>query len=159
MCGITALFRELDRGISDEVIEKMTSTIHHRGPDDGGTAFFTQNDDGCWQPSSYPQATWRSALGARRLSIQDVSQAGHMPMHYQNRFWIVYNGEVYNFVEIRSELERLGYVFHSSSDTEVILGAYAEWGTDCFERFRGMWGLVLVDGVRGEAFLCRTHLL
>ncbi len=158
MCGITALFRELDRDISDDAIEKMTDSIHHRGPDDGGTAFFTRNGDGCWCPCSYPQATWRCALGSRRLSIQDVSQAGHMPMHYRNRCWIVYNGEVYNFVEIRSELKRLGYVFLSSSDTEVILAAYAEWGTDCFARFRGMWGLVLVDCLRGEAILCRDRL-
>ena len=157
MCGITALFRELDRNISDTVIEKMTDNIYHRGPDDGGTAFFTQ-DDSRWQASSHPSATWRGALGSRRLSIQDVSQAGHMPMHYQNRFWIVYNGEVYNFVEIRSELARLGHVFHSSSDTEVILAAYAEWGTECFARFRGMWGLVLVDCLRGEAILCRDRL-
>lgn len=157
MCGITALFRDLNRDISSEVINKMTDTIYHRGPDDGGTAFFTRND-GDWQLSPHPQTTWRGALGARRLSIQDVSQAGHMPMHYQHRFWLVYNGEVYNFVEIRSELEHLGHVFHSSSDTEVILAAYAEWGTDCFARFRGMWGLVLVDCVRGEAILCRDRL-
>ena len=157
MCGITALFRDLNRDISGEVIEKMTDTIYHRGPDDGGTTFFMQ-DDGYWQPSSYPSATWRSALGSRRLSIQDVSQAGHMPMQYQNRFWIVYNGEVYNFVEIRSELAHLGHTFRSSSDTEVILAAYAEWGMDCFARFRGMWGLVLVDCLRGEAILCRDRL-
>ncbi len=158
MCGITALFKALNVDISAEVVEKMTANIYHRGPNDGGTAFFAQDDENYWQPSLHPSPEWRSALGSRRLSIQDVSQAGHMPMHYQNRFWIVYNGEVYNFVEIRTELERLGHIFHSSSDTEVILAAYAEWGTESFARFRGMWGLVLVDCVRGEAILCRDRL-
>ncbi len=158
MCGITALFKALDVDISAEVVEKMTANIYHRGPNDGGTAFFAQDDENCWQPSLHPSPEWRSALGSRRLSIQDVSQAGHMPMHYQNRFWIVYNGEVYNFVEIRTELEQLGHIFHSSSDTEVILAAYAEWGTESFARFRGMWGLVLVDCARGEAILCRDRL-
>lgn len=143
--------------ISVEVVEKMTSTIYHRGPDDGGTAFFSRTENR-WQASLHPSSEWRCALGSRRLSIQDVSQAGHMPMHYKDRFWIVYNGEVYNFVEIRTELEHLGYFFHSSSDTEVILAAYAEWGTECFARFRGMWGLILVDSLRGEAILCRDRL-
>src|SRR5262249_7553512 len=96
--------------------------------------------------------------GSRRLSILDLSHAGHMPMNYQNAFWIVYNGEVYNFIEIRMELAKLGHTFRSSSDTEVILAAYAEWGADCFARFRGMWGLVILDALRNEIVLCRDRL-
>lgn len=160
MCGITALFRALSVDIAVETIEKMNANIRHRGPDDGGSVFFSTDSDQSerWQASLHPSAQWRAALGARRLSIQDVSDAGHMPMSYQGRYWVVYNGEVYNFVEIRAELERLGHTFRSASDTEVILAAYAEWGTASFARFRGMWGLVLVDCVRGEAILCRDRL-
>ena len=157
MCGVTALFKRLGVNISVETVEKMTDDIYHRGPDDGGTAFFSL-DENCWQSSLSPSPEWRGALGSRRLSIQDVSHAGHMPMHYQDRFWIVYNGEVYNFIELRTELEHLGHIFHSSCDTEVILAAYAEWGTESFARFRGMWGLVLVDCMRGEVILCRDRL-
>jgi len=157
MCGITALFRDLNATISVEVVEKMTAAIYHRGPDDGGTAFFSRNENRL-QSSLHPSPEWSAALGARRLSIQDVSHAGHMPMSYKDRFWVAYNGEVYNFVEIRTALEHRGYFFSSSSDTEVILAAYAEWGTECFAHFRGMWGLVLVDCLRGEAILCRDRL-
>jgi asparagine synthase (glutamine-hydrolysing) len=79
-------------------------------------------------------------------------------MIYRDRFWIVYNGEVYNFIELRTELERLGHAFCSCSDTEVVLAAYAEWGPSCFERFRGMWGLVVLDCARNEIVLCRDRL-
>jgi asparagine synthase (glutamine-hydrolysing) len=81
-----------------------------------------------------------------------------MPMLYQDRYWIVYNGEVYNSNEIRTELEKQGHTFHSTSDTEVVLAAYAQWGTDCFSRFRGMWGLVIFDCIRNEAIICRDRL-
>jgi asparagine synthase (glutamine-hydrolysing) len=79
-------------------------------------------------------------------------------MVYRDRFWIIFNGEVYNFIELRTELERLGHVFCSSSDTEVILAAYSEWGTACFQRFRGMWGMVIFDQTRNEVILCRDRL-
>jgi asparagine synthase (glutamine-hydrolysing) len=79
-------------------------------------------------------------------------------MAYRGRFWVVYNGEVYNFIELRAELKRCEHFFQSSSDTEVILAAYAEWGPACFARFRGMWGLVILDCARNEVILCRDRL-
>lgn len=136
----------------------MTADISHRGPDDEGISFLSVTSAGTWQPCSGDDGNWRVALGSRRLSILDLSVAGHMPMVYQGNFWIVYNGEVYNYIEIRTELEMLGHRFRSTSDTEVILAAYAEWGSNCFAHFRGMWGLVIIDCMRNEAILCRDRL-
>jgi asparagine synthase (glutamine-hydrolysing) len=85
------------------------------------------------------------ALGHRRLSILDLSALGHQPMSYQGRYWIVYNGEIYNYVELRTELQKAGHPFRSQCDTEVILAAYAQWGVDCFSRFNGMWALAIYD--------------
>ena len=158
MCGIAALLKNFTTYIPRDVLKKMTTDISHRGPDDEGTVFLstTSTDKGLLY--SEADADWTVALGSRRLSILDLSAAGHMPMVYQNTFWCVYNGEVYNFIEVRVELEKRGHTFHSSCDTEVILAAYAEWGTDCFTRFRGMWGLIIFDSIHNEIILCRDRL-
>ncbi len=126
----------------------MTELVAHRGPDGSGTEHLAL---GGGEP-------WGVALGHRRLSIIDLSEAGRQPMVYRDRLWITYNGEVYNYVELRRELEQAGHAFHSHSDTEVILAAYDEWGPSCFERFRGMWGLVIVDVPRRRAILCRDRM-
>jgi len=97
-------------------------------------------------------------LGHRRLSILDLSASGHQPMCYRERFWLTYNGEVYNFVELRQELETLGHTFRSTSDSEVVLAAFAEWGSDCFARFRGMWAMVIVDLETRKAVVSRDRL-
>lgn len=136
----------------------MRDEVAYRGPDDRGSAFFQRRGSILSHTASLGEHAWEVGLAHRRLSILDLSQAGHQPMAYGNRFWIVYNGEVYNFIEIRAELQRLGYTFRSSSDTEVILAAYAEWGTACFAGFRGMWGLVILDRARNEVILCRDRL-
>src|SRR5205085_4153602 len=94
----------------------------------------------------------------RRLAILDLSDAGRQPMGYRGRLWITFNGEIYNYVELRRELERLGCEFRTQTDTEVILAAYDTWGTECFRRFRGMWGLVLIDGPRRTAVISRDRL-
>lgn len=158
MCGITFILKNAATDISPSTVEQMTVSVSHRGPDDEGIAFLALTPEGRWQSCSGGEGNWRVALGSRRLSILDLSDAGHMPMVYQDKLWITYNGEVYNFIEIRAELERLGYAFRSLSDTEVILAAYHEWGTNCFARFRGMWGLVIFDCRRNEAILCRDRL-
>ena len=158
MCGIVSILKNSVVDISQRNVAKMTAEASHRGPDDEGVLFLSAPSTGNWQPSSQPAAGWRVALGSRRLSILDLSDAGHMPMVYRDRFWVVHNGEVYNFIEIRAELEKLGHTFRSSSDTEVILAAYAEWGSASFAHFRGMWGLVIFDGLRNEAILCRDRL-
>jgi len=110
------------------LLEAMTESLQHRGPDDDG---------------HFEDAT--ASLGFRRLSIIDLAH-GNQPMSMDDgRLQIVYNGEVYNFRELRAELEALEHTFHTASDTEVVLHAYAQWGTDCFRRFNGMWGLAILD--------------
>jgi len=119
----------------------MTSAIRHRGPDDEGTFF------------SGPVA-----MGFRRLSILDRSPLGHQPMSTDDgEVTLVYNGEIYNYVEVRSELKELGHHFKSSGDTEVLLRAYCQWGVDCVKRFNGMWAFVLYDRRRGRLFGSRDR--
>lgn len=157
MCGIAALFRFNRREVSSDAIRRMTRAVAHRGPDGEGIALFGPTDRGLAEidPQS---ADWRVALGHRRLSILDLSEAGRQPMVYREHLWLVYNGEVYNYVELRDDLERAGHVFRSHTDSEVILAAYDQWGTDCFERMRGMWGLVILDCRRQRAILSRDRL-
>jgi asparagine synthase (glutamine-hydrolysing) len=157
MCGITAILKLSDVACPAAVLDRMRDEVACRGPDDQGSAFF-RHCRSVWAQVPPSCSAWQVGLGHRRLSILDLSPAGHQPMVYRDKFWIVYNGEIYNFIELRAELERLGHVFHSSSDTDVILAAYAEWGTACFARFRGMWGLVILDYIRNELILCRDRL-
>src|SRR5262245_34351077 len=131
MCGIAAILRREGASVADGAIERMTHAVAHRGPDGEGFARLTV--DGL-----ETGAEWRVALGHRRLSILDLSDAGRQPMSYRGRTWTTYNGEVYNFVELRRELERCGHELHSQSDTEVLLAAFVEWGPTAFERMRGM---------------------
>ena len=135
----------------------MRDEVAYRGPDDSGSVYFCKRGEvlETVDPAGFK---WTVGLGHRRLSILDLSSAGHQPMCYQGRYWIVYNGEVYNYIEVREELIRAGRTFRSSSDTEVILAAFAEWGPSCFQRFRGMWALILFDSVRREVILCRDRL-
>ena len=157
MCGIAAILKPADFPCSGTVLDRMRDEVPYRGPDDQGSAFFRRRG-AHWTEVGPSTSSWEVALGHRRLSILDLSSTGHQPMVYRDNFWITYNGEVYNFIELRAELERLGHVFRSSSDTEIILAAYAEWGTACFTRFRGMWGLVILDWSRSEVILCRDRL-
>lgn len=109
----------------------MVQALKHRGPDDSGI---------------YHDAESRVAIGQTRLSIIDLSSAGHQPMSYGNeRFWIVFNGEIYNYLELKVDLEQAGHRFRSTSDTEVVLAAYAEWGTRAIRRFRGMFAFAIYD--------------
>jgi asparagine synthase (glutamine-hydrolysing) len=119
----------------------MCELTAHRGPDDSGV-----------------MRRGRCALGSRRLSIIDLSPAGHMPMSDQSgRWWITYNGEVYNFEGVRDELLRLGHAFRSRTDTEVILHAYMEWGEDCMDRFVGMFAFAILDAENEEVVLIRDR--
>ena len=134
MCGIAG-FNWYDRGL----IEKMTQAIKHRGPDDEG--FYL--DD-------------RVSLGNRRLAILDTSKKGHQPMEFANLV-ITYNGEIYNFGQLKAELESKGYKFTSGTDTEVALYSYHLWGPRCVERFNGMWGLCIYDKGENILFLSRDR--
>jgi asparagine synthase (glutamine-hydrolysing) len=119
----------------------MNQALQHRGPDDQSTYL----DD-------------RVSLGHRRLSIIDLSPAGKQPKCNEDEsIWIVFNGEIYNFQEIRPELEERGHKFSSNSDTEVIIHAYEEWGTGCVERFNGMWAFAIYDKNQGTIFFSRDR--
>jgi asparagine synthase (glutamine-hydrolysing) len=142
MCGIAGYIdfhNKTDKGI----ISAMVKTLHHRGPDDCGM-----------ENISFRQAT--IGLGHARLSIIDLTSGGHQPMHYKH-LSIVYNGEIYNFTEIREQLAGLGHHFSTSSDTEVILHAYAQWGANAVDYFIGMFALVIFDRERQEIVLIRDR--
>jgi asparagine synthase (glutamine-hydrolysing) len=139
MCGIAGYFRS-DGGPGLNLVS-MISAQAHRGPDDSGT-----------------YAAGPVGLGHRRLSILDLSPLGHQPMASPDgRSVIVFNGEIFNYLELRSELAACGHTFRTGSDTEVILAAYAQWGRDCVHRFNGMWAFALWDGVKGELFCSRDR--
>ncbi len=141
MCGICG-FYDPDGRLSGKtaLLEKMNAAQKHRGPDDEG--IYTDGPAG---------------LGHVRLSILDLSPAGHQPMHYRDRYTVVYNGEIYNFIELREELVRAGYSFHTGCDTEVLLAAYDHWGEACQSRFNGFWAFALYDRQDGSLFLSRDR--
>ncbi|GAB6057099.1 asparagine synthase (glutamine-hydrolyzing) [Desulfonatronum parangueonense] len=141
MCGICGIFHLDGAPASPVLIQRMSDAIAHRGPD--GEGAFIDGPLG---------------LGHRRLSILDLSTLGRQPMQTPDgRFTIVFNGEVYNFQELRVELESLGHCFRSRTDTEVLLHAYAQWGASCVERFNGMFALVIWDRAKRELFLARDR--
>ncbi|HSS43990.1 MAG TPA: asparagine synthase (glutamine-hydrolyzing) [Thermoanaerobaculia bacterium] len=142
MCGIAGV-ASVSR-VPDGRVARMLERLVHRGPDDSGL----------WSSEDH-----RVSLGQRRLAIIDLSPLGRNPMAWdQGRFWITYNGEVYNYQEIRCELEGAGYRFRSQSDTEVILASYDRWGVDCLEKFVGMFAFALWDSPRRCLFLVRDRL-
>src|SRR5690242_5732471 len=129
MCGIFGILAS-DGSVPSKLLEQATDSLAHRGPDDRGTVVI--------QSKSRPRL--EIGLGSRRLAILDLSPLGHQPMQDRDTGnWIVYNGEIYNFREIRARLQRAGASFASHSDTEVVLKAYARWGEQCLTRFRGMF--------------------
>lgn len=141
MCGIAGIVARTGKLDPGRRIKEMTDAVRHRGPD----------GEGHWVDG-------RVALGHRRLAILDLSPAGHQPMaSADGRHIVTYNGEIYNFVEVREELEALGHRFRSQSDTEVLLAAYAAWGTDCLSRLNGMWSFALYDRDRGILFAARDR--
>src|SRR5204862_8252582 len=144
MCGISGLANWGDR----ETLGRMTAIQTHRGPNDGGL----------WQHRSPDGAFF--GLGSRRLSILDLSADGHMPMSNEDgTVWITYNGEIYNFADLRRELENKGHRFASNTDTEVIVHLYEEEGKDCVQRLNGMFTFGICDLRSGTPvlFLARDH--
>ena len=141
MCGIAGYLNLNARPASEIILKKMTDKIRHRGPDGEG-----QFVDGAL------------ALGHRRLAIIDLSPLGHQPMASRDsRYVISYNGEIYNFKEIKLELEALGHQFKSKTDTEVILNAYIQWGSSAVSRFNGMFGFAIWDKIEKKLFLARDR--
>ncbi len=143
MCGIVALIGAEETGRS--VVDEMRDRLAHRGPDGIETWF-----------SREPAGT--VALGHRRLAIIDLSTAANQPMFSADRsLAIVYNGEIYNYIELREELRKLGHAFRTESDTEVILAAYRQWGVDCLPRLNGMFAIALWDGREGRLLVARDR--
>ncbi len=185
MCGIVAIVSKSQEYPLSSILIKMTDLIRHRGPDDEGYVLFYEKCKE-WKHKSLEKANYIKnediylnsnpiinknaeieklniekkcclGFGHRRLSIIDLSSAGHQPMCYKNRYWITYNGEIYNFLELKTELEELGHRFVSHSDTEVILAAYDEWGINCQHRFIGMWAFLIFDSKTGILFGSRDR--
>lgn len=172
MCGILAIVNKSSALTSGSLIA-ATSVISHRGPDDEGLLI--------WSPGSEPQVwagkdtdgttlqhwkynrldagqRFKVGFGHRRLSILDLSPAGHQPMKYEpGGLSITFNGEVYNYLEIKAELLQLGHTFTGTSDTEVILHAWAQWGTACLHRFNGMFSFVLLDHKKQQLYAVRDR--
>ena len=143
MCGICGILRFDNKAEIDPlIIKKMTEALTHRGPDEGG--MYIESSIG---------------LGHRRLSIIDIA-SGQQPMRYKSHGSlqvVVYNGEIYNHVALRRELEALGHFFETSSDTEVLLAAYAQWTYECVKRLRGMFAFAIWDKHRKILFLAGTE--
>jgi asparagine synthase (glutamine-hydrolysing) len=134
MCGIAG---KLHWGTEKEtsVISSMLNKMVHRGPDDSGVTHLEE-----------------ISLGHRRLSIIDLSPDAKQPMVIDDRYYITFNGEIYNYLEIRAELEKDGCLFKTKSDTEVILRAYQKWREKCLSKFNGMWAFVIWDDKEKELF-------
>lgn len=142
MCGIAGIIQANPSTYSIDHLKKMTDALSHRGPD----------GEGLWKDDS-----GSVLLGHRRLSIIDLSEAGQQPMHYLSRYSIIHNGEIYNYVELKEELKKEGYVFRSQTDTEVIVAAYDHWGDDCLQHFDGMFAFAIWDSAKKELFAARDR--
>jgi asparagine synthase (glutamine-hydrolysing) len=180
MCGISGIFsfERSEISLLDIVVE-MNRSIRHRGPDDEGFVLFdssnhyiagsSDTEPNAWHTSfpykpqhyfqEYSSISPYAVLGHRRLSIIDLSPAGHQPMcDTVGRYWLVFNGAIYNFEELKSELVSLGHSFYSHTDTEVLLHAYIAWGKDCVHKFIGMWAFVIYDKIEKKVFASRDPI-
>ena len=142
MCGIAGIVSNKKKDNLENMINGMLETIVHRGPDGSGKKFF---DD-------------KVALGHRRLAIIDLSEKGLQPMEWNKRYWITFNGEIYNYKELREQLiKEKNFSFESETDTEVILAAFAAWGEKCVNYFNGMWSFVIFDRNNQKMFCSRDR--
>ncbi len=185
MCGIVGAISLNRPAINVSYAKSMADKVAHRGPDDAGYLFFhtgTRHKNGIsfyhnltddsfsdvedMLPSIESRSAYRELnshdydlyMGHRRLSILDISYAGHQPMSdLSKNIWIVYNGEIYNFKELKKELEKLGHRFKSHTDTEVIIYAYVEWGIECIHKFNGMFAFSLYDNFKKKFYLVRDR--
>lgn len=172
MCGIFGIFSPAIPG--NGIIREALDSIRHRGPDDEGYIFINTADNTCLHasgPDTCPELRDRYrdisevdvkgsdlVLAHRRLTILDLSSRGHQPMSFAGGdFWITYNGEIFNYRELRTELQMSGYRFVSDTDTELILAAYQEWGQQCVHRFNGQWAFCIYDGRQKKLFCSRDR--
>ena len=141
MCGIAGIFNLNGEPVSPVLLRKMTDAMAHRGPD--GEGFYIDSAIG---------------LGHRRLAVIDLTPAAHQPMATESDGYVIsYNGEAYNFQELRVELEALGHQFRSRSDTEVVLHAFQEWGPECLHKLNGHFAFAVWDKKRQTLFLARDR--
>lgn len=143
MCGISGIVNIRGNAVERSDIARLTDLIAHRGPDGAGIWF---------------SANRSVALGHRQLAIIDPGEGGYQPMvSSDGQYVITYNGEIYNFLELRRDLEAKGVIFRTQSDTEVILAAWQIWGEDMLLRFNGMWAFGILDTRSNELFLARDR--
>ena len=140
MCGITGVIYKNNLPCDESLLHKVNDSIRHRGPD--GDGFYVYKNLG---------------FGHRRLAIIDLTDSGKQPMELNDRYFITYNGEVYNYIEIRDELIKVGVTFRTATDTEVILKAYEIWGEDCVNHFNGMWAFAIFDKQKETVFISRDR--
>ena len=172
MCGIYGQWNVSGAAVNLEAVQRATTILRHRGPDDEGylvgdtrqARYLHCAGADTSVPGNAPRIeqlqseSFDLALGFRRLSILDLSPRGHQPMSSADgRWWIVFNGEIYNYRELRAELTGYGYSFRSGTDTEVILAAFQQWGTGCLDRFNGMWAFAIWDTRERALFLARDR--
>jgi asparagine synthase (glutamine-hydrolysing) len=158
--------------LNPQSVATLNSLQKHRGPDDEGYFFFnTREKKHCAAFGPDSMAEFQSKLrpaeqcigfngvfSFRRLAIVDLSARGHQPMtEHSGRYWVVFNGEIYNYEELRSELCQKGFQFYTSTDTEVILNAYRYWGSDCVKHFNGMWAFAIYDTLSSDIFISRDR--
>ena len=180
MCGISGIVQL--QGSSNQlpvILKKMNDKLKHRGPDDEGFTLFKDGKVQCFSGQDTPASSLSSHLafapkfhidsakehpfqvgfGHRRLAIIDLSAGGHQPMCLQENqeIWITLNGEIYNYIELREELQSYGFVFHTESDVEIVLASYQHWGTDCLTHFNGMWSFVIYDHQKNQFFGARDR--
>jgi len=174
MCGITGILSRQGGRVDPALLLKMTNSIRHRGPDDEGYLFVDTANNRCDHrsgndsipaaKSNYPnisaptQENYNLGLGYRRLSIIDLSPAGHQPMsNADGTVWLIFNGEIYNYIELRELLIAKGYSFRTKTDSEVIIHSYEEWGKECLSHFNGMWAFALWDARTKSLFCARDR--
>jgi asparagine synthase (glutamine-hydrolysing) len=168
MCGIVGIY-SVNNNVDPKVVKRMAYVLRHRGPDDEGFVAIDTLAEKCYplvgsesrvegqRIESFGQPV-NLIFGHRRLSILDLSFSGHQTMtNRDSTLWVVYNGEIYNYIELREELKGLGHHFKTNTDTEVLLYSYEQWGQECLARFNGMWSFVIYDTRRNILFASRDR--
>ena len=179
MCGIAGIISKTKTVSIKDTIFAMSQAIKHRGPDGEGFAFFSQTKSLSVYSNETPQVNKESktflfnpttsiqnldsnydlAFAHRRLSIIDLSESGHQPMcDTKGDYWITFNGEVFNYIELREELKNKGHFFVTQTDTEVVMEAYKEWGFECLQKFNGMFAFALFDKKNNQLFCARDRV-
>ena len=161
MCGLVAYYKTSERPVDTRLLEDMTQALEHRGVDDYGYCFMSGNGAVTWRDGNRPSQLRAKgvAMGHRRLSIFDLSVAGRQPFLSENeRFAMVFNGEIFNYIELREELVQHGFHFSTDCDTEVLLKGFEKWGTDCFRRLNGVWSVAIWDNDSKELVVSRDRM-